>query len=150
MLFQKCFLRRLYKASKFPFLVIVGPINIYIIHRSYQKRKLYSSMIIEVVMLAIKTSFFGNYKSHQVTKKGNFGPKWFLRWLCNQSKFLFLAIVGPIIAYIIYQIAKKRNFILKWFLGQLYQPSKISFFGNCGSHHCLYKPSKLPKKEILF
>ena len=100
-------------------------------------------------MLAIKISFFGNYRSHQVTKKGNFGSEWFLRWLWKPSKFPFLAIVGPIIAYIIYQIAKKGNFISKWFLGQLYQPSKYPFFCNCGSHHWLYKPSKLPKKEIL-
>ena len=133
-------------------------------------------------MLAIKISFFGNYRSHQVTKKGNFGSEWFLRWLFKPSKFPFLAIVGPIIAYIIYQIAKKGNFISKWFLGQLYQPSnyyffvivgpiiayishqnyqkrkfyskmwllKLPFFGNCGSHCCLYHPSNFLKKEILF
>ena len=71
-----------------------------------------------------------------------------MRWLCRPSKFPFLAIVGSITAYIIHQISKKGNFILKWFLDQLYLPSKISFFGNCRSHDCLYKPSKLPKRKF--
>ena len=85
-----------------------------------------------------------------IAKKGNFDGLHSHLKNYFEIKFPFLAIVGLIIAYIIHQISKKGKFIPKWFLDQLYLPSKNSFFGNCGSHYRLYKPSKLPKEEILF
>ena len=56
----------------------------------------------------------------KITKKRNIFQKQFLRWLYRPSKFLFLAITGPIIAYISHQNNQKEEFIPKWFLRYLY------------------------------
>ena len=108
-------------------------------------------MIFEVTMQAIKISFFSNYGFHHCLhnllncQKRKFYFKMVFGTVISAIKnILFFVIVGPIIAYISHQNYQKRKFYSKmWLL-------KLPFFGNCGSHCCLYHPSNFLKKEILF
>ena len=84
-----------------------------------------------------------------ITKKGNVILKWFLRYIYKPSNFPFLAIVGPSKLSKWIHNYQKKKYYSKTIFEMLMFVIKISFFGNCGSHHCLYKPSKYPFLVIV-
>ena len=138
-LFQNGFWDSYISHQKYPFFCNCGSHHCLCKPSKLPKRKFYSKMWpSKLPFLVIVGPIVVHIPTIKFSQKGNFILE------CGHQKYPFLVIVGPIVAYITHQTFLKRNFFFKNVV------IKISFFSNCGSHHCLYKPSKLPKKEILF